>query len=265
MLRSLRPRSAFTLIELLVVIGIIAILTGLLLPAVQQVRESARRSGCSSHLRQIGLAVASYHVTYRKLPVGCLEWRSGNNPEQRQLAWSAQILPQLEQVPLAQQLDLTKAFDAPANRAAAAVTVPIFLCPSSPERGRDSDRGRIDYGGIYGERISGPNHPPKGTMLIDRAIRFREINDGLSQTLVVGEDAGWSDGEWVNGRNIFDQAFAINAAPAFENDLRSDHPGGVNVLFCDGHVQFLSDEFNLDALAAICTRAGSEIVNPMDK
>jgi prepilin-type N-terminal cleavage/methylation domain-containing protein/prepilin-type processing-associated H-X9-DG protein len=263
MSRFLRPRCAFTLVELLAVIAIIGILMALLIPAAQQVRESARRVSCANNLRQIGLALNNYHGSFRTLPTGCVEWRAGSDTSQRQLAWSVQILPQLEQNDLFQRLDLTKAFDAVENQEAAAVEISTYLCPSTADRPNEWRRGRIDYGGIYGERITSPNSPPKGTMLIDRAIKFSEINDGLSNTLVVGEDAGWSDGEWINGRNIFDQAFGINAAPSFENDLRSDHLSGVNVLFVDGHVQFLANETDLGILAGICTRAGQEVVAPL--
>jgi prepilin-type processing-associated H-X9-DG protein len=87
-----------------------------------------------------------------------------------------------------------------------------------------------------------------------------EVTDGTSQTLILAEDTAWPDGQWINGRNIFDQAFAINAAPAFENDIRSDHPGGANGLLVDGAVRFLAESTDLDVLAAICTRAGGEPV-----
>ena len=256
---SLRRRFALTLVEMLVVIAIIGILLALAIPAAQRVREAARRVHCQNNLRQIGIALNHFHAAQSKLPVGCIEWRSHFAPTARQLAWSAFLLPYLEQNATFQSLDLTQAFDSPTNAGVAKTHIDVFLCPSASFDAGELQPGRCDYGGIYGERISSPNHPPKGTMLIDKAVKFKDISDGLSQTLVVGEDTGWQDGQWINGRNIFDQAFAINAAPDFENDLRSDHPNGVNALFVDGHVRFLANSSSLTLLASICTRAGGEI------
>lgn len=255
-------RTAMTLIELLVVVAIVGILIGLLIPAVQSVREAARRTHCGNNLRQIGLAIHSYHNTHKRFPVGCTQWRPTPSGTQRQLAWSAWILPDLEQETIHSKIDFELAFDDPANASAAATVIPVYICPSS-SRGTELPEGRgpIDYGGIYGERITSPNSPPKGTMLIDREVAIRDIRDGTSNTLVVGEDSAWPDGQWINGRNIFDQAFAINRAPSFENDLRSGHPAGVNAVFADGHVSFLAASLDMQTLAAICTRAGHETVN----
>ena len=83
--------------------------------------------------------------------------------------------------------------------------------------------------------------------------------------MIVSEDGGWPDGQWINGRNVFDQAYAINYRPPpgefVENEIRSQHPGGANALFCDGSARFLAEQMKLDTLAAICTRAGGEIVD----
>jgi prepilin-type N-terminal cleavage/methylation domain-containing protein/prepilin-type processing-associated H-X9-DG protein len=258
--RSLNSSSkGFTLVELLVVIAIIGLLVGLLLPAVQMVREAARRVTCANNLHQIALGLHSYHASHEEFPVGAIEWRLRPDPTKRQLAWSAFLLPYVEQKNVSDQLDLNFAFDSSRNSIAAATIIPVFICPSG-QRGSQlsSGRGPCDYGGIYGERISSPNNPPKGTMLLDVAVAIRDVTDGTSNTLIVGEDSGWSDGQWINGRNIFDQAFPINDAPGFENDLRSEHPSGVNVSWCDGHVSFLPETMDLKVLAAICTRRGGE-------
>lgn len=255
------PRQAYSLIELLVVLAIITLLMALLLPAIQKVRAAADSLRCRNNLRQIGIACHHYHNDYGTLPPGGIEWRPAGNTTKRQLAWSAFILPYLEQDNLNRQLDLSKPFDHPANATAAAQVVPIYLCPSS--RRTDTTiqgRGACDYGGIFGERIMSPNNPPKGVMIYDRAFRLTDIRDGTSQTLMISEDAGFTDGQWINGRNIFDQAFAINQAPAWENDIRSDHPLGANGLFADASVRFLPQTMSLPTLAAICTRDCGEII-----
>ncbi len=270
-----RPRAirllphAFTLVELLVVITIIGMLIALLLPAVQAAREAARRLACSNHLRQIGIALQGYHAAIGMFPPGGIEHRARINAATgkpygaagRQLAWSTFLLPYLEQEGLYRQLDLGKAFDAAENAATAAALIPVYVCPSVPDGNcLKQGRGPCQYGGIYGERITSPNSPPKGVMLYDQAISIAEIPDGTSFTLIVAEDGDFGDGQWINGLNVFDQAYAINRAPEFENDIRSKHPGGANGAFCDGSVHFLSETLDLEILAALCTRGGRETI-----
>ena len=247
--------------ELLVVIAIIGVLVALLLPAVQMAREAARRSQCSNNLRQVGIAMHLYHESHGVFPAGGVEWRPPGDTTKRQLAWSAFLLPHLEQQNLYDRLDLSKAFDAPENAEGAATILSVYICPTSPRGAKLVDgRGPSDYGGIYGERINSPNNPPKGTMLYDEAVRIDDIRDGTTNTLLIAEDSQWPDGQWINGRNIFDQAFAINSAPEFENDIRSLHPGGAMGVLGDGSVHFLAETMDLETLGAICTRAGGEVV-----
>ncbi len=260
---KMRPRSlrgtGFTLVELLVVIAIIGVLIGLLLPAVQAAREAMRRASCQNNLHQVGLALHNYHSAMGYFPPGAIEVRP-LPPGGKQFAWSAFILPYLEQNTVAEKIDFRRAFDDPANAVAAQTPVTAYLCPSTPRseplRG---GFGATDYGGMYGERIVTTNNPPRGMMIHDESLGFRDILDGSSHTIMVTEDADFPDGQWINGRNLFDQAFPPNAAPPFENDMRSFHPGGVMTMFADGSTRFIVDQIDMQILAALCTRNGHEV------
>lgn len=249
-----------TLVELLVVMAVLAALVALLLPAVQSAREAGRRTVCMNNLRGIGCALHGHLLARRRFPIGCLEWRAaGKSGTARCLAWSATILPWLEEQALAERIDFKKPFDHPANATAAATPLAVYRCPSSGRQPVVAGLGGCDYGGIAGERIVSPNNPEKGALMHDRGFAEREIADGLSKTAFVGECAAgdWPDGQWINGRNLFDQAYAVNW-PTWEDELRSRHPGGAHTLFGDGAVRLVTDSTDTRVLAAACTRSGGE-------
>lgn len=256
------PNRAFTLVELLIVIAVIAMLAGLLLPAVQAAREAARKTSCGNNLRQVGLALHTYHDTHRSLPIGCFEYRGWRSPPtHRQFAWSAMILPQLEQAAVHDRIDFHVPYDHANNSDVAAARIPTYLCPSAP-RGDAGGMGPTDYGGLYGERLV--DRPSKdGVLIYEQAIRFRDITDGLSATLAVAEDVGGPNAHWIDGRNVFEQAFGVNDpdAPSFDNEIRSVHPAGAMALFAGGRVQFLSESIDLRTLGAIITRANHDVVD----
>ncbi len=256
----------FSLVELLVAITIIGLLAGLLLPAIQSSRESARRMTCLNNLHQIGIGMLAFHDVHKHFPKGGVEMRmlcdaDGNllYPFGVQLAWSAYILPYVELNSLAKRIDFHKGFDSPENAAAAAEILALYLCPSHARSSYlIAGRGACDYGGIYGSRIYGSNDPPNGVMLYTRYVRINDIIDGATHTMMISEDSWSPDMQWINGLNVFDVSAAINTAK--ENDLHSKHPGGVNGLMADGNARFISQNIELSTLSAICTRNGKECV-----
>ncbi len=252
--------AGFTLVELLVVIAVIGVLVGLLLPAVQAAREAMRRTDCGSRLHNIGLGLHNYHAAFGKFPPGAIEVRP-QVPGGKQFAWSAFILPQIEQASLFDRIDFNRSFDDPINADAAAVELPTYVCPSTPrDEMRRGGLGASDFGGIYGERIVTNNTPPRGAMIHNVALETRDFLDGTTATMIVAEDADFPDGQWINGRNLFDQAFAPNKAPKFENDIRSFHPGGAMTLHADGATHFITEQIDMQVLAARCTRNGRESI-----
>lgn len=261
-------RRGMTLVELLVVVAVIAALVALLLPAVQAARETARRAACANNLRNIGCALHGHLLAKRTFPVGCLEWRppgslSPADLRKRNYAWSAWILPWLEQQATAVAIDFSRPYDDPVNRLAAATVIPVFLCPSAGRSGPlIAGLGATDYGGMNGERIVSPNTPVKGVFVNDRGFAEREIPDGLTKTIFVGECAReeWSEGQWISGYNLFDQRYAVNWS-TWEDEIRSRHPRNANVLAGDGSVHLLSESVDLRILAAACTRGLGESVS----
>jgi prepilin-type N-terminal cleavage/methylation domain-containing protein/prepilin-type processing-associated H-X9-DG protein len=138
-----RSRKGFTLIELLVVIAIIAILIGLLLPAVQKVREAAARAQCTNNLKQLGLACHNYESTYKSLPPGALSNPSGGTTASILVI----ILPYMEQANLYKQFDLKSDLNNSAsNYFARTQNVPIYLCPSDPEQTGLAQVGNVPPG-----------------------------------------------------------------------------------------------------------------------
>jgi prepilin-type N-terminal cleavage/methylation domain-containing protein/prepilin-type processing-associated H-X9-DG protein len=271
--RRKTPAAGFSLIELLVVITILGILMSLLLPAVQAAREAARRISCGNNLRQIGIGLQHYHAAEECFPPGCADKGA------KQIAWSAFLLPYIEQENVSRLFDFNARYNAASNQEATRRVIPTYLCPSTSRRepGRagntTGDRngngcndpgdgmGCTDYGGVFGYNL--PGEPlNNGVMIYNRSICAAHVRDGASNTMIVVEDTGrgWRmDGEWANGENIFMVSRPINTEQ--NNEIWSDHPGGVNGLFCDGAVHFLSESLDQATLTAICTRARGEVVD----
>lgn len=201
MSRLVRTRPAFTLIELLVVIAIIAILVALLLPAVQQAREAARRTQCKNHLKQLGLALHNYADAHTVLPPGAsvntdLSTGAANG------SWGVhgRILPYLEQGSLFDAVDLTTGWDfqSPID----GLKIPVYACPSDPksDEARDPGSGKVTlypttYGFNYGTWfVFDPTTGKGGSGLFypNSRLTFRDAVDGSSNTLLAAEVKAWT-------------------------------------------------------------------------
>ena len=215
-MRSSRRRPGFTLIELLVVISIIAVLIGLLLPAVQSARESARRAQCQNNLKQIGLALVNYESTYQVFPMGTSAQPSVTfTPAyQPQFGFSALVamLPQLEQQPLFNQINSALSWDAPANALLRTTLQANFICPSDPNgiRSVRSFAGQTfdapnNYFACIGTTTGFfpqlplpnqglPNHLTSGVFTAWRSYGGKQIRDGNSQTIAFAEALSGNEG-----------------------------------------------------------------------
>lgn len=171
-------RRGFTLIELLVVIGVIAILIALILPAVQQAREAARRLSCASHLKNIGLAIHHHADSRNTFPAG----RAQRWIKPFGASFHVQILPYLEQTALYNSINMEFDTDANSNLTASQLPPGLFLCPSDPSRATSDTACAINYPGNAG------HDPQRGEgVFIGRPLAARDITDGLSQTTGVAE------------------------------------------------------------------------------
>ena len=284
--KSLHEPSGFTLIELLVVIAIIGVLVGLLLPAVQQAREAARRISCTNHLKQIGLAVALHADTQKHFPSG----RKTRDPYD--VSWAFRLLPFLEQTQIfdARNPDTTVPCWDPSNSTAFRTPVDTFYCPSrrSPAADRNFDNNNQppvgpdaigvaaggDYsscGGTYFNYATtddGLDPKRAGVIHTFSEVRPAQITDGLSKTMVIGDRhippaiAGAGVMEHYNQgdtavfvsdtpHTLFrDTARGLASSPLDTNNRKfgSLHPGVTQFVMCDGHVEALSNNLDIDVL-----------------
>lgn len=315
-----RLKRGFTLIELLVVIAIIAILIALLLPAVQQAREAARRTQCKNNLKQWGLALHNYHDVYNCFPIGEIGLTNSAANPVNNFGFHVRLLPYIEQTGLYAAFDFNRHYDFNTPSAPGALTnytlkeqrFPLQFCPS----GRTADQTNtetvgvahtyttIHYYGVAGAK--GPRPAPatglfshtgntttdhggfsdNGILCRNRHFGFRDITDGSSNTLAIGESsaeniAGWnvSYRAWTQGasnaatngasyacKNV---AFPIgktsgwvsgNATRLF-NDVRfsSMHVGGCQFLLGDGTVRFLSQNIDFNLYQSLASASGGEV------
>ncbi|RMF43167.1 MAG: DUF1559 domain-containing protein [Planctomycetota bacterium] len=190
-------RLGITLVELLVTLAVIAVLISLLLPAVQQVRESARRMECANNLRQIGLATHNYLAATQRIPPSfCVaRWQLGNAWYGNSWSAQARILPYLEQGSVAQRIDLDVDWHLQVSSSTTAFQCPVSICPSEPRPEIRRRQGAPYVAPISYLFCSGTwqiFHPitrasGDGAVIVNGSLRDRDFRDGLSMTLLASE------------------------------------------------------------------------------
>ncbi|MDB4654075.1 DUF1559 domain-containing protein [bacterium] len=308
-----RLHHAFTLVELLVVIAIIGILVGLLLPAVQAAREASRRMSCQNNLHQIGVALHNYHSTHKQLPSGWIAkprahesgwgWASAILPQLEQSA-------AYEDINFSRYIeDLVhrdvRETPVEAMMCPSDVQETVFFIAEGDEdhhddhddhdddddddhshdeeNGHNVDEGphflfrvaKSNYVGVYGTKdIHDDLYQGDGLFYGNSRHRFRDILDGLSQTLMVGERDGRMGGSIWHGfihdanaaaaRIIGASDHTPNSPVGHFEDFRSNHAAGAQFLLSDGSVRMITQFIDLDIYHALTTRANKEVIDGRD-
>src|SRR5688572_13967317 len=279
---------AFTLVEILVVIAIIGLLIAMLLPALQQSREAARRTACANNMKQMGVAIAGYQLTNTVFPSSntddVFSWDAGGRLPNH--SWGSLILPYIEMTALESSINYSISAMHADNRRAAATIVPIYRCPAytGPDFTADSHYppdtyaigNYVSIGASDVDHIWGVDEKPEGVIFPLSQIKPAEIIDGLSKTMFIAESREEKLRVWIDGRTAANTALrydpfgapnsagiSLNYTPYYkEGDIESDygpssmHPGGALHLFGDGSVRFVTDNITAANYVAFCTRAG---------
>jgi prepilin-type N-terminal cleavage/methylation domain-containing protein len=296
----MRIRKGFTLVELLVVIAIISTLIGLLLPAVQKVREASFRTTCQNNLKQIGLALHNYHDTLSSFPPGYYDTAVWPNADQGPgWGWAAFILPYLEQDNLAKQIQWKLDVGDPADAGPRAQFLKLFYCPSDVyldtfiATDGGSNSWVLAHGGYVAcngnDGVDDNTTPPHTGAFVRGVTGFRtaDISDGLSNTFFVGErSTTMSISAWagvplgalvpsVRAPGTYSGGSALvlgHCGPHLPNDaivtdadaMSSGHRMGVQFLFGDGAVHLIGNGISQQTYDALATRAGEEAISGSD-
>lgn len=275
-------RRAFTMIELLVVISIIGVLIALLLPAVQQAREGARRMQCRNNLMQLSLALQNYHAAHRVLPPGCVNETGpvvAGQPGANHFGWIPQLLPYLDELNQWRQLDFSRTVY---QQSSAALTTPAFLaCPSSGAGGQC-------YAGCHHDSAAPIDVDQNGVLYLNSSVRLRDITDGKAYTIAVGEVLPAIAGSWLEGTEttlrytetsmdgfgtmseaemrrmlgLYDSSGTQPPAAGTSTPLRfgSQHIGGAHFGMADGGARFISSSVDGEVFRRLGNRHDGEVV-----
>lgn len=280
-----RNRLGFTLIELLVVIAIIAILIALLLPAVQQARESARRTQCKNGLKQLGIAMHNYHDVYQRFPPSMI-YDLSSSTGSRWWSWNVCLLPQLEQATVynAMDVEINGLFSPTAwtNDPYTSLLLPMLQCPSDVSAGVYESSGlqiRLGTTNYIGCRGS-DRYPAAGNGIFPErniSMRFRDVTDGTSNTLMIGErpvegnqiTAWWAVASGYDGQGLGDQVMdssegLYQGTPgSIGVDARhwwSLHVGGAQFVLGDGSARFVSNSIDHQTLLNLSSRKDGNVI-----
>jgi len=216
------------------------ILAALLLPAVQQAREAARRSQCKNNLKQIGLALHNYHDVYNSFPPAFVADENGNPMH----SWRVLILPFIDEQALYAQYRFDEPWNGPNNSLLLNRMPIVFRCPS---HGTPTDTNTA-YAAVYG-----PNSVFQGSS----SVAIRQILDGTSNTLAVGEVTAAS----IPWMQPLDVDVTLHPSVGDRAGFSSDHIGGCHFLMVDGAVRFVSQSINQGTMKSLTTINGGEAVN----